>query len=205
MIARQVTDPFDRDGWYFELKWDGFRTIAEKDRQGVQLYSRNQNDFMKRFPVIAEAVRSLDNVVLDGEICALDEHGHPRFAWLLNRGRQQGKLVYHVFDLLQVGDFDLRLEPLHRRKKLLQKILRKNDTLRYVEHIENNGIATFAAAIVLKQEGVRRQRQKQPLHRRPNQDLALAKNQKQRLPATREDQLPQQEELMPRALARVMD
>ena len=45
MVARLVRDPFDRDGWFFELKWDGFRAIAETDGQGaVKLYSRNQND-----------------------------------------------------------------------------------------------------------------------------------------------------------------
>ena len=55
-----MRDPFDREGWLFELKWDGFRCIAEKDRQGVRFYSRNQNDFTKRFPGIAEQVSALD-------------------------------------------------------------------------------------------------------------------------------------------------
>ena len=73
MIARLVRTPFDREGWFFELKWDGFRCIAEKDRQGVRLYSRNQNDFKKRFHVIAEQISALDNVILDGEVCALDD------------------------------------------------------------------------------------------------------------------------------------
>jgi bifunctional non-homologous end joining protein LigD len=54
MVARLVRDAFDRQGWLFELKWDGFRAIAEKDRQGVRLYSRKQKDFTKRFPVIGE-------------------------------------------------------------------------------------------------------------------------------------------------------
>jgi bifunctional non-homologous end joining protein LigD len=72
MVAKLVKEPFDREGWFFELKWDGFRAIAEKDNLGVQLYSRNQNDFKKRFPVIAQAVSALDNVILDGEIVGLD-------------------------------------------------------------------------------------------------------------------------------------
>jgi bifunctional non-homologous end joining protein LigD len=147
MVARLIPTPFDRPGWLFKLKWDGFRAIAEKDKQGVRLYSRKQNDFKTRFPVIAEAVGALDKVILDGEVCALDDHGHPRFEWLLNRGRQRGKLVYSVFDLLRLGDIDLRGEPLFRRKKLLAKILRKNDTLRYVDHVENDGLPMFAGAI----------------------------------------------------------
>ena len=129
MVARLVRDPFDRQGWLFELKWDGFRCIAEKDRQGVRMYSRNHKDFTKRFPVIAEQVSALDNVILDGELCALDEHGHPRFEWLINRGLQRGKLVYYAFDL-------------------------KNDTLRYVDHVENDSLAMFAGALALGLEGI---------------------------------------------------
>ena len=154
MVARLVRDPFDREGWLFELKWDGFRAIAEKDRQGVRLYSRNHNDFKKRFPVIAAAISTLDNVILDGEIVALDEHGHPRFEWLVNRGKQQEVLVYYVFDLLRLGDKDLRSTPLSVRKKLLQKLLRKNDTLRYVDHIPTEGLNMCAGAMALGLEGV---------------------------------------------------
>jgi bifunctional non-homologous end joining protein LigD len=126
------------------------------------LYSRNQNDFAKRFSVIAQAVSALDNVILDGEIVALDEHGHPRFEWLVNRGKQKGVLVYYVFDLLCLGDKDLRSEPLSRRKSLLQKSLRKNDTLRYVDHITTEGLATYAGALALGLEGIAAKDAKSP-------------------------------------------
>src|SRR5262245_13261436 len=110
MVARLVRDPFDRGGWLFELKWDGFRAIAETDREGgVRLYSRRDNDFKKRFPLIAEALAGLKTqAVFDGEIVALDETGHPRFEWLVNRGPQRGTLVYYIFDLLMLGDADFR-------------------------------------------------------------------------------------------------
>ena len=98
----------------FELKWDGFRAIAEEDKLGIRLYSRKHNDFNKTFPTIAHAVKALDNVILDGEICTLDEHGHPRFEWLVNRGPQKGTIVYYVFDLLRLGDKDLGSQPLYR-------------------------------------------------------------------------------------------
>jgi bifunctional non-homologous end joining protein LigD len=114
MVARLVPDPFDREGWLFELKWDGFRAIAETDGQGaVKLYSRNHNDFKKRFPPIAQALAELGRpAILDGEIAALDDHGHARFEWLVNRGKQQGTLVYYVFDLLMLDGKDLRQLPL---------------------------------------------------------------------------------------------
>ena len=90
MVARLVRDPLDREGWLFELKWDEFRAIAERDHGGhIALYSRKQNDFKKRFPLIIEALAELKRpAVLDGEIVALDEHGHSRFEWLVNRGPQ---------------------------------------------------------------------------------------------------------------------
>ena len=47
----------------FLLKWDGFRAIAEKDKLGVQLYSRNQNDFKKRFP---DTLRYVDHITTEG-------------------------------------------------------------------------------------------------------------------------------------------
>ena len=100
MVARLVRDPFDREGWFFELKWDGFRAIAETDGKGqVSLYSRRHKEFNKRFPPIIDALKQLKHsAILDGEIVALDEHGHPRFEWLVNRGPQKGVVVYYVFD-----------------------------------------------------------------------------------------------------------
>jgi len=43
MVAKLVKEPFDREGWFFELKWDGFRAIAETESNGsVRLYSRRE-------------------------------------------------------------------------------------------------------------------------------------------------------------------
>lgn len=156
MVARLVREPFDRAGWLFELKWDGFRAVAETDGQGaVKLYSRNQNDFKKRFPAIAEALAELKRpAILDGEIVALDEHGFPRFEWLISRGRQKGILVYYVFDLLMLDGKDLRALPLIKRKTLLERLLKPFPLLNYVDHVEAEGLAMFAGALVLKLEGI---------------------------------------------------
>ena len=156
MVARLVQDPFDREGWLFELKWDGFRAIAETDgARKVRLYSRRQNDFVRRFPPIAEALAGLERpAILDGEIVALDEHGHPRFEWLVNRGQQKGTLVYYIFDLLMLGSEDLRALPLLKRKAQLARLLKNQRRLIYVDHVEGQGLAMFAGALALKLEGV---------------------------------------------------
>jgi bifunctional non-homologous end joining protein LigD len=55
---------------------------VEVGQGGTKLYSRNHNDFKKRFPPIVEALFALKPPsILDGEIVALDEHGHSRFEW----------------------------------------------------------------------------------------------------------------------------
>jgi bifunctional non-homologous end joining protein LigD len=155
MVPRLITTPFDRDGWLFEIKWDGFRAIAEKDQTGVKLYSRNHRDFTKRFPPIAHAVADLQvSVILDGEIVALDEHGHAHFEWLTKRGKQHGILMYFVFDLLRLGTTDLRQEPLAKRKQLLQGLLTGHARVQYVEHVTTHGTAMFNAAVKLGLEGI---------------------------------------------------
>src|SRR5262245_60968597 len=154
MVAKLAREPFDREGWLFELKWDGFRCITEKDRQGVRLYSRNRNDFTKRFPVIAEQVSALDNVILDGELCALDEHGHPRFEWLINRGHQRGKLVLRVRPVTARRQGSPTRATLSTEEAPAETAPKKNDTLRYLDHVENDGLAMFAGALALGLEGV---------------------------------------------------
>ena len=127
MLCRQVKEPFDRPGWIFQVKWDGFRTIAEVDGDGVSLYSRRLNSFNGRFSQVARYLESLGHTaVLDGEIVALDDAGHPRFEWLFHRGKGgKGQLVYFVFDLLYLDGNDMTREPLHRRKSRLKRIVRK--------------------------------------------------------------------------------
>ena len=135
MVARLVRDPFDREGWLFELKWDGFRAIGERRHGGqTNLYSRNQKDFKKRFPLIAAALAELKRpAILDGQIVALDNHGHSRFEWLVNRGPQRGTLVYYVFDLLMLDGKDLRQLPLLKRKQRLARHLVGHPRLLEVE------------------------------------------------------------------------
>ena len=151
-----MRDPFDREGWLFELKWDGFRAVAETDGQGaVKLYSRNQNDFKKRFPPIAETLAELGRpTILDGEIVALDEGGQPRFEWLVNRSPQRGTLVYYLFDLLSLDSKNLRQLPLEKRKARLAKLVKNHPRLVYVDHVVTNGPAMFAGAIALGLEGI---------------------------------------------------
>jgi bifunctional non-homologous end joining protein LigD len=156
MLATSVTEPFDRDGWFFEVKFDGFRAIAEVEDQKVRLYSRNQLSYLDRFPAVAAALEHLGHdAVLDGEIVAMDEQGRPRFELLQNYAKEgKGQLAYHVFDILYLDGHDLRGLPLRRRKQILQQIVPHGSIIRFTEHIENQGIVFLRAVVEHGLEGV---------------------------------------------------
>ena len=151
MLSRMVKEPFDRPGWIFEIKWDGFRAIAEVGKDGVKLYSRNQRSFNRRFPEIVRSLEQLGHeAVLDGEVVALDEQGRSRFEWLINP-KGKGQLVCYVFDLLYLDGHDLRKLPLIRRKALLKKLVRSVANVLYVDHVEEHGKEFFN---VVSQQGL---------------------------------------------------
>src|SRR5262249_17510041 len=112
MLASLVDKPFGRKGWLFEVKWDGYRAIAEVGSDGVELYSRNDKSFAGRFAPIIESLEKLKHeAILDGEIVAVDEEGISRFQLLQNYQRTgKGNLRYFVFDLLSLDGRDLRAE-----------------------------------------------------------------------------------------------
>ncbi|MCL5292469.1 MAG: DNA ligase D [Actinobacteria bacterium] len=156
MLATLVEDIFDRRGWVFELKWDGFRAIAEVERGQVYLYSRNLQPFNERFPDVVDSLKELgDEAVLDGEIVVLDEKGKPRFQLLQNYHRtRRGRLIYYIFDLLYLDGHDLRGLPLRRRKDLLRQILPDRPHIKLSDHIEEKGIAFFKEVSQQNLEGV---------------------------------------------------
>jgi bifunctional non-homologous end joining protein LigD len=76
------------DEWRFEVKFDGYRTIASVREGEAALWSRRGNDLNERFPTVVRAVEKAlktPDCVVDGEVCALDEAGVPRFS-LMQQG-----------------------------------------------------------------------------------------------------------------------
>jgi bifunctional non-homologous end joining protein LigD len=156
MLSTLVAEPFDRPGWLFEIKWDGYRAIAEVEGQRVRLYSRNLTTFNEHYPPIVDSLKRLGHdAVLDGEIVALDEAGRSQFETLQNYRRTgKGRLVYYVFDLLYLDGRDLRKEPLHARRDQLASILGDLPNVKMSESIETRGIDFFRSAIEHGLEGI---------------------------------------------------
>jgi hypothetical protein len=106
--------------WQYELKLDGYRALAFKTGGKLSLRSRNDKDFVVRYPSIAKALTKLpDETVIDGEIVAVDEDGKPFEA--LQNSASGADLRFSVFDLLVITGTDVRCEALTKRRDLLEK------------------------------------------------------------------------------------
>ena len=160
-LCQSVSRPPTGTGWLHEIKFDGYRVQLRVQKGKVSLKTRKGLDWTAKFPVIAEEAASLPDVILDGEIVALDENGAPNFAALQAALSEQdtANLVFYVFDLLFEGEDDLRALPLVERKQRLRKLLaarkaRNAARIRFVEHFETGGDAVLRSACQLSLEGI---------------------------------------------------
>ena len=167
MLATSREEPFSREDWIFELKYDGYRLLAERQGRDAYLRSRSGKDLTATFPEIARAVRGLpyEGLVLDGEVVVNDAEGRPSFSMLQRRGlilnrddalRASVELpsVYYAFDLLGVEGLDLRGLPLLERKRLLRELLPSAGPIRYADHIPEKGQEMYAQVEAMGLEGI---------------------------------------------------
>jgi bifunctional non-homologous end joining protein LigD len=156
MLASVAREPFDHPDWIFEVKWDGYRAVAEVRDKVVSLYSRNNISFAKRFaPVVGSLQKFTFDAVLDGEVVVVDDQGRPDFQ-MLQHYQEPGKghLLYAVFDLLYFQGHDLTNLPLLRRKELLKKILPSDPRIRFSDHVAKEGVLFYRVAREKGLEGI---------------------------------------------------
>ena len=110
------------DFWQFELKLDGYRTIAIKQNGDVHLFSRNGASFNSKFPSVVQALERIriKRFILDGEVVALDERGWHSFALLQKIKTSKAPLRFYVFDLLHIDNESLTRKILEKRRKRLE-------------------------------------------------------------------------------------
>ena len=124
----------DGEGWLFEPKWDGFRTVVFRDGEELLLQSRDLKPMNRYFPeLVAPLLAALpERCVLDGEIVIVGEQGLDFEALLLriHPAASRVKLLasqtpasYVAWDVLALGDDDLRDVPLEKRRARLEKVL----------------------------------------------------------------------------------
>jgi bifunctional non-homologous end joining protein LigD len=153
MLATLVPEPFDRPGWVYEEKYDGFRILAYKEGSNVSLLSRNGKDRTETYPNIAAAIARLSarTLLLDGEVVAFDNRRVSRFQLL-----QEGKVspLYAVFDCLYQNGRDLRAEPLSARRGSMEAAIRGSEILFPSHRLDENGLAAFQVAKTKGYEGM---------------------------------------------------
>lgn len=167
MLASTSDVAFSREGWVFEVKFDGVRVLAFRRSDEVRLFSRTGRDCTLLYPEIAESLSHLpvDDFVVDGEIVALDDRGRSSFERLQRRfslrdaaaigqARNEIPVVFYAFDLLSAAGYDVRSQPLRARKELLSRFTPRRGPVRFSDHIEGDGPALFDAASRNQLEGI---------------------------------------------------
>ncbi len=158
MHATQVPRPFHTKGWVYEEKYDGWRMLAVKEAGRVRLISRNGRDHTKRFRDIADALAKLKpaTFTLDGEVAVFDAQLVSRFEWLrhLDHGDLATPPLLMVFDLLQLGEKDYRLEPLKVRRRALEKLVKGQTLILPARRLSPNGFAAWAEVLHRGYEGM---------------------------------------------------
>jgi ATP-dependent DNA ligase len=165
--------------WLYEIKHDGFRVIARKSADRVKLYSRQDNDLTRRFPLI---VATLANVrayscIIDGEAVVCGEDGIANFDQIRYH-RNDAAVFLYAFDLIELDGNDLRREPLAARKATLSSLLwRDAPGLRFNDHFQNeDGKVVFAHACKLGLEGLVSKRRSSPYRSGRSLDWIKSKN-----------------------------
>ena len=134
MLAKLTRELPEADGLFYEPKWDGFRCIVFRDAGGVELGSRNERPLTRYFPeLVGPLLREIPTrAVVDGEVViagaggldfdALTQRIHPA-ASRVRLLAETTPASFVAFDLLAVGDEDLRSEPYARRRAELEALL----------------------------------------------------------------------------------
>ncbi len=157
-MKAQLSDlpAFDNADWIFEIKWDGYRAIAEINSSRNKLYSRNGLTFDKAYPKVFEALKSFKKkAVIDGEIVVFDEQGKPNFQKLQNyKNNDKYAIHFYAFDCLEANGKSITDLSVIERKKILQSILPKSDVIHYCDHVDGEGKALFQEMRKMGLEGM---------------------------------------------------
>ena len=141
------------DEWAYEIKWDGYRTIAFVDDGRVRLQSSNGLDVTAKYPELAGFAESVNapSAIIDGELLVLDAKGHPNFGLLQQHHSQ---VVFYPFDVLQIADTDTVTLPYEQRRALLESLVEKGSNWMVPAHRIGDGAALYEATAAQGMEGI---------------------------------------------------
>jgi len=141
--------------WAWEIKIDGYRAIAVKTDDRVNLYSRTENSFNNKFNYIVAALSDMPvGTVLDGELVAIDDDGRPNFNLLQNFRTGARHIQYYVFDLLCLDNRDATNLKLVERRELLKSLSFKDKRIKIIDYFQAEPVELLRAVREQRLEGV---------------------------------------------------
>jgi bifunctional non-homologous end joining protein LigD len=159
--------PLHAKGWLYELKLDGVRILADKRGDDIVLYYRKGRLGTQHYPELVRALRALPvtRALFDGEVVAFDARGKPNFQLLAQRfsaatpadvqlALRAVPVSYFAFDLLALGDYDLRGLPLQTRKALLAELAPRRGLIRQLDYVADDGRAMYEFCRAQRLEGL---------------------------------------------------
>jgi len=166
-LATLRASPPAGDDWLHELKWDGYRMLADLEGGRARLRSRNGLDWTPDYPEIVKAFEALgvDDGCFDGELVALTPQGNDDFGLLQKviSGNANAPLRLMLFDMPALGGQDLSRTRLEDRKSLLEALLEgAAPVLALSRHIVGHGDQVFAASRKQGMEGIVSKRRDAP-------------------------------------------
>ena len=170
MKATLSTLPPDDGSWAYEIKWDGYRTLAFVDGGRVRLQSSNLLDVTAKWPELGGLADGVPagRAILDGELVVLDDEGRPRFELIQRHERQA---AYYIFDVLSIEGQDTIELPYEDRRRLLTDLVEPGDNWMVPAHRVGDGAELLDATATQGLEGVMAKRlgtAYQPGRRSPN-------------------------------------
>lgn len=145
--------PGDDDRWAYEVKWDGYRTLAFVDGGDVRLQSTSERDVTASYPELrhlADGVHA-ERAIVDGELVVFDDAGVPRFELMQQHTRPA---VFHAFDVLRIDEHDTIGLPYTDRRRLLEQVVEPGDAWLVPAHRVGGGAELVEATDAAGLEGV---------------------------------------------------
>lgn len=145
--------PTDDENWAFEIKWDGYRTLAFVDGDTTRWQSSNLIEVTAKYPELARFADSVNagSAVIDGELVVLDSEGRPSFELMQQHATQ---VAFYPFDVLSVDGHDTIALPYEKRRELLAGLVETGSNWMVPAHRVGDGVALLDATVERGLEGV---------------------------------------------------
>ncbi|SMC87647.1 non-homologous end-joining DNA ligase [Pedobacter africanus] len=154
MLCTLTAAPVESTDYIYEMKWDGYRIVSRVEKNKVTMSSRGGLDYTRKYPLIAEALKSLEHdLIIDGEVVVLNEEGKPDFDTLQLYNGKRSPIRYCVFDLLYLDGNNLMELPLCQRKELLETLVKGNQIFLFSQSFED-GKALYEKVLEDNLEGI---------------------------------------------------